>query len=140
MLEAASAREEQRKIDSLRNPNKSLADQHRDDIASGKKKDTGSEAAAGSYSKGRVGEAENPTLDKEKLKAAIAAERKRKAGDQDEAWTASKKAKTDVTEEEMGTLQRRVYSLRCTKASCLCRGLPAYPSIRLRRPYGQLPR
>lgn len=41
-------------------------------------------------------------LDRDRLKRALAEERKRKDMGEDEAWAKSKKAKTDVTQEELG--------------------------------------
>jgi pre-mRNA-processing factor SLU7 len=102
MLEAATAREEQRKADSERAQQKSLADQHLDDMMSGKGKERAEPENAQQFSKGRVGEKVDVALDKERLKAAIAAEKKRKnVADEDEAWNQAKKSKTDVGEEEL---------------------------------------
>lgn len=104
MLETATAREEQRKLDAQRSQQKSLAEQHLDDIASGKKDQANAEASSSStFKKGRVGEGDDVAFDKQRLQAAIVAEKKRKALDEEEAWAASKRAKTDaVTEEDMG--------------------------------------
>nr|XP_019045664.1 pre-mRNA-splicing factor SLU7 [Kwoniella bestiolae CBS 10118]OCF24594.1 pre-mRNA-splicing factor SLU7 [Kwoniella bestiolae CBS 10118] len=65
---------------------KSLAEQHREDIASGK------------TSKGKEREVD---LDREKLKKALEHEKKRKGLNESEAWEQNKKSKTDVTQEEM---------------------------------------
>lgn len=45
---------------------------------------------------------EDLELDRDRLKRAVEEEKKRKAMGDDEAWAKSKKAKTDVSEEELG--------------------------------------
>jgi pre-mRNA-processing factor SLU7 len=104
MLEAAGAREEQRKLDYERTQQKSMAEQHLEDIATGKGKAKTDKDVNQNFAKGRLGENDEVALDKERLKAAIAAEKKRKGvADEDEAWNQAKRSKTDVTEEDMGT-------------------------------------
>ena len=44
---------------------------------------------------------EEVDIDREKLKKALAEEKKRKAMGEDEAWQQTKKSKTDVTQEEL---------------------------------------
>jgi hypothetical protein len=103
MLESAGAREEQRKLDSERAQQKSLAEQHLENVAAGKGKGPADPEVKQNFSKGRLGEGDEIALDKERLKAAIAAEKKRKGvTDEDEAWNQAKRSKTDVTEEDMG--------------------------------------
>jgi pre-mRNA-processing factor SLU7 len=46
---------------------------------------------------------EDLELDRDRLKRAVEEEKKRKAMGDDEAWAKSKKAKTDVSQEELGT-------------------------------------
>jgi pre-mRNA-processing factor SLU7 len=105
MLEAAGAREEQRKLDYERSQQKSLAEQHLENVAAGKGKGPADTEVKQKFSKGRLGEGDEIALDQERLKAAIAAEKKRKGvTDEDEAWNQAKRSKTDVTEEDMGTL------------------------------------
>ncbi|KAH8087926.1 mRNA processing-related protein [Filobasidium floriforme] len=102
MLESAGAREEQRKLDSERAQQKSLAEQHLENVATGKGKGPADPEVKQNFSKGRLGEGDEIALDKERLKAAIAAEKKRKGvTDEDEAWNQAKRSKTDVTEEDM---------------------------------------
>lgn len=50
----------------------------------------------------RNAENEEVELDKQRLRKALDAEKKRKAMGEDEAWQATKKGKTDVTQEELG--------------------------------------
>jgi pre-mRNA-processing factor SLU7 len=47
---------------------------------------------------------EDLDLDRDRLKRALAEEKKRKAMGEDEAWAKTKKAKTDVSQEELGEL------------------------------------
>lgn len=74
-------------------PVKSLAEMHRErmEALKDKKKSDNDQSR----------EASADDLDKERLKRAVAEERRRKRMGEEEAWEATKKAKTDVTEEEM---------------------------------------
>ncbi|WWC96096.1 pre-mRNA-splicing factor SLU7 [Kwoniella sp. B9012] len=81
---------------------KSLAEQHLEDLASGKK-DKGKEREAPKYG-GRPDDLlddDKVDLDKEKLRKALEQEKKRKGLNEDDAWEQNKKSKTDVTQEEM---------------------------------------
>ncbi|WVQ82961.1 pre-mRNA-splicing factor SLU7 [Cryptococcus sp. DSM 104549] len=89
---------------------KSLAEQHREDLAAGKK-DKGKGKELPTYGK-RPEEGEELELDKERLKKALAEEKKRKKMGEDEAWASTKKSKTtEVTQEEMEAyrLSKRAY-------------------------------
>jgi pre-mRNA-processing factor SLU7 len=80
---------------------KSMAEQHLEKLAAGEVA-TGSSSNAPAFSKQRIGEqTDKVALDRNKVKAALEAERKRKALNEDDAWSGTKKSKTDVTEEEM---------------------------------------
>lgn len=89
---------------------KSLVELHREKLAKaaeekergegGGKADRKGKGKASVYAK-HGDEEEDVELDKQRLKSAIAAERKRKALGEEEAWEASKKAKQDVTKEEL---------------------------------------
>lgn len=100
MLENAANREDERQKKSLQ-AEASSASATTPTEASGKGK--GRADAEPYSSKGRrVGEGDDIALDKERLKAALAAEKKRKGVvDEDEAWNQAKRSKTDVTEEDM---------------------------------------
>lgn len=91
---------------------KSLVEMHREKLAKAAdaKAKGEEEEDAGRRDKGKGKESafarhgdddDDVALDKARLKAAIAAERKRKALGEEEAWEASKKAKQDVTKEEL---------------------------------------
>ncbi len=79
-------------------PQKSLADQHKDDMGSGKKNGAGELPKLAR----RAEDGEDVELDKARLKRAMDEERKRKKMGEDEAWQQTKKSKTDVTQEELG--------------------------------------
>lgn len=74
-------------------PVKSLAEMHRERMEAEKNRDTRDNDKSS-----KEGEDD---FDKEQLKRAVAEERRRKRMGEDEAWEATKKAKTGVTEEEM---------------------------------------
>lgn len=144
MLEAAGAREEHRKAEYERSQQKSLAEQHLENVASGKGKGPADSDPKQNFSKGRLGEGDEIALDKDRLKAAIAAEKKRKGvTDDDEAWNQAKRSKTDVTEEDMGKLTLHNTS---NDRTCLItilshfRGISIDPYSSVRRPHGQLQR
>jgi pre-mRNA-processing factor SLU7 len=104
MLEEAGKREDERR-EAARDAQKSLAEQHLEKLAAangkGKERATDSDASQ-VFDRSRVGEGE-VNLDKSKLASALAAERKRKAMGEEEAFEATKKAKSfNVTEEELG--------------------------------------
>lgn len=79
---------------------KSLADQHLDDIANGKASKAKGKEAELNYAK-RVDASEAVDLDRDRLRRALAEEKKRKQMGDDEAWQNTKKSKTDVTQEEL---------------------------------------
>lgn len=57
----------------------------------------------------RVEGNEDVELDRDRLKRALAEERKRKEMGEEEAWAKTKKAKTDVTQEELGKSDLELY-------------------------------
>jgi hypothetical protein len=141
MLETAGAREEQRKLDYERSQQKTLAEQHLEDMASGKGKGKADSDVNQNFAKGRLGESDEVSLDKERLRAAIAAEKKRKGvTDEDEAWNQAKRSKTDVTEEDMGAFFALMSCLRELTSVFFHRGLPTHADSCVRRPHGELPR
>lgn len=75
-----------------------MADQYKDDLASGKK-NGGRELPNLAR---RTEDGEDVELDRSRLKRAMEDERKRKKMGEDEAWMQTKKSKTDVTQEELG--------------------------------------
>ncbi|WVQ65789.1 pre-mRNA-splicing factor SLU7 [Kwoniella botswanensis] len=81
---------------------KSLAEQHLEDLASGKK-DKGKEREAPKYGSrpDDLLDDDKVDLDKEKLRKALEQEKKRKGLNENDAWEQNKKSKTDVTQEEM---------------------------------------
>jgi len=48
-----------------------------------------------------LGEGDEVDIDRTRLKKALDEEKKRKGMDEDEAWSKSKKGKTEVTQEEL---------------------------------------
>lgn len=97
LLANAAAREQDRQ----ERAQKSMAEQHLEKLAAGEAP-SGSASNAPVFSKQRIGEStDKVALDRAKLQAALDAERKRKALNEDDAWSGTKKSKTDVTEEEM---------------------------------------
>jgi len=127
MLETAGAREEQRKLDYERAQQKTLAEQHLEDMASGKGKGKADSDVNQNFAKGRLGESDEVSLDKGRLKAAIAAEKKRKGvTDEDEAWNQAKRSKTNVTEEDMGMYFASISCLQALTSFFYHRGLPAH--------------
>ncbi|BEJ13773.1 hypothetical protein CspHIS471_0309470 [Cutaneotrichosporon sp. HIS471] len=81
-------------------PVKSLVEMHRERMAKGEVLDKGKGKEASEYAS-HDDDPEAITLDKARLKAAVAAEKKRKTLGEEDAWEASKKAKQDVTKEEL---------------------------------------
>jgi pre-mRNA-processing factor SLU7 len=83
---------------------KTLAEQHMEDIASGKKvidpNAKPKEREVLNMAK-RVDAGDDVEIDKERLRKALAEEKKRKAMGEDEAWQQTKKSKMDVTQEEL---------------------------------------
>ncbi|KAK8858578.1 pre-mRNA-splicing factor SLU7 [Kwoniella newhampshirensis] len=80
---------------------KSLAEQHLEDIASGKISKKGKERELPTYGK-RAEDGDEIDLDKSRLKKALEEEKKRKKMGEDEAWQQTKKSKTtDVSQEEL---------------------------------------
>jgi hypothetical protein len=77
---------------------KTLAEQHLDNLASGKTSKTHREQV----NLAKRGGGEEVEIDKSRLKKALDEERKRKGMGDDEAWQQTKKGKTDVTQEELG--------------------------------------
>jgi len=127
MLETAGAREDQRKLDYERSQQKTLAEQHLEDMASGKGKGKADSDVNQNFTKGRLGESDEVSLDKGRLKAAIAAEKKRKGvTDEDEAWNQAKRSKTDVTEEDMGTCFFSISLMQALTSVFSHRGLPTH--------------
>lgn len=83
-------------------PVKSLVELHRERMAKGEvAQDKGKAKAKESEYAKYDDDPEAIALDKARLKTAIQAEKKRKALGEEEAWEASKKAKQDVTKEEL---------------------------------------
>lgn len=88
---------------------KSLVEMHREKLAKeakegaepAKGKGKGKERERSQYARHGDEDEDDVALDKARLKAAVEAERKRKALDEEEAWEQSKKAKQDVTKEEL---------------------------------------
>ncbi|WRT67785.1 pre-mRNA-splicing factor SLU7 [Kwoniella shivajii] len=79
---------------------KSLAEQHMEDIASGKKKKE-RDSNVPTYGGRPDDSLDDVELDKDRLQKALADEKKRKNMDEGQAWEKSKKGKTEVTQEEM---------------------------------------
>ena len=95
---------------------KTLAEEHRESLEGdkGKKRKDREGEREPSYvnPSTRIGDdPDNVVLDKERLRKAIADERKRKELGEDEAWAASKKRTTDVSQEELEAyrLSRQAY-------------------------------
>ncbi|GMK53973.1 hypothetical protein CspeluHIS016_0105590 [Cutaneotrichosporon spelunceum] len=97
LLDTKGEEEEEEEV-----PVKSLVELHRERMAKGEvvNKDKGKEKATSDFAS-YDDDPEAIALDKSRLKAAVAAEKKRKALGEEEAWEASKKAKQDVTKEEL---------------------------------------
>jgi pre-mRNA-processing factor SLU7 len=121
LLDSAS---ERRRIDeeaeAERATRKTLAEQHADNIASAsgkdkeKDKDKGKKADRAeipTYGK-RPEEGDEVELDKDRLRKALAEEKKRKKMGEDEAWAQSKKSKIDVSQEELGECHCIALALR----------------------------
>lgn len=116
---------------------RSLADQHVDDLASGKRKTRDGEEKKGFNAAKRAEGNEEVEIDKSRLMKALAEEKKRKKMGEDEAWKQTKKGKTDVSQEELGEccpVRRRGMALKDRR-----RGVPTYETS-IRRSNGQLPR
>jgi pre-mRNA-processing factor SLU7 len=118
LLDSAS---ERRRIDE-----EAVAEQHAENIASasGKDKDKADKGKRAerteipTYGK-RPEEGDEVELDKDRLRKALAEEKKRKKMGEDEAWAQSKKSKIDVSQEELG--EWRGVALRW-------RGAPLHPN------------
>ncbi len=144
MLKAAGEREDQRQKAS-QEANKSLADQHLEKLAETNGKGKGratDDDPSQNFSKSRAGEGE-VNLDKSKLANALAAERKRKAMGEDEAFEATKKAKSfNVSEEELGEFPLCLVcsSMFGSDGRLLIsnRGLSTQQNVLLRRSHGEL--
>jgi len=98
-----TAEEEQPPASSSRENQKTLAEQHLEDIASGKKvvdNEPAKKRETFNMAK-RVEAGDEVEIDKERLRKAVAEEKKRKAMGEDEAWQQTKKSKMDVTQEEL---------------------------------------
>lgn len=117
---------------------RSLADQHVDDLASGKRKTRDGEEKKGFNAAKRAEGNEEVEIDKSRLMKALAEEKKRKKMGEDEAWKQTKKGKTDVSQEELGECCFFVRRGEMTLNEC-CRGVPTYETS-IRRSNGQLPR
>ncbi|WVR06364.1 pre-mRNA-splicing factor SLU7 [Kwoniella sp. DSM 27419] len=97
----STAADRKRIEDAAEAERKTLAEQHREDLASGKKgKERASERELPTYGK-RAEDGDEIELDKARLKKALEEEKKRKKMGEDEAWSATKKSKTDVSQEEL---------------------------------------
>ncbi|WVQ96672.1 pre-mRNA-splicing factor SLU7 [Kwoniella sp. CBS 9459] len=98
----SSASERKRIEETAEKDRKSLADQHREDLAAGKDKgkERDREYDIPTYEK-RKDERDEVDLDKSRLKKALEDERKRKALGEEDAWAQTKKSKTDVSQEEL---------------------------------------
>lgn len=99
LLATAGAREADRQARAV-TEQKSLAEQHLERIAATGGKE-GERAEQQNFSKERLGEGDDLSIDRSRLKAALDAEKKRKNLDQDQAWETTKKSKLDVTQEEL---------------------------------------
>jgi len=104
LLAGSAAPEEVEEEEPPASSRKTLAEQHLEDIASGKKvidpKGKTRERELPNMAK-RVDAGDEVEIDKERLKKALAEEKKRKAMGEDEAWQQTKKSKMDVTQEEL---------------------------------------
>lgn len=78
-----------------------MAEMHREKLAKGNEKEE----------QGKKPEEEDVELDKKRLRAALAEEKKRKALGEEDAWEQTKRSKTEVSKEEMEAyrLSRQAY-------------------------------
>lgn len=98
LLDAKGGEEEDEEEEA---PVKSLVELHRERMAKG---DVSKDKGKGKEKSEFANYDDDPeaiALDKARLRAAVAAEKKRKALGEEDAWEASKKAKQDVTKEEL---------------------------------------
>ena len=104
LANAAAAAEPAEEEEPPASSRKTLAEQHLDDIASGKKvidPDAKPKEREVFNMAKRVEAGDEVEIDRERLKKALAEEKKRKAMGEDEAWQQTKKSKMDVTQEEL---------------------------------------